>query len=69
MQVVYNGPHPEVVVDELDQDQVIRAGEPVDIPDDLATRLIEQDTWSEAKPPAPKKETPAAKADDAKGNS
>lgn len=48
MQIVYNGPHPEVVVDEFDQETVIVAGQPVDIPDDLAARLLEQDTWHPA---------------------
>lgn len=58
MQLVYNGVHPEVVVDELDATKVIRAGEPVDIPDDLAARLLNQDTW--AKAPAATKPAPAA---------
>ena len=53
MLIQYNGPHPEVVVDELDQEQVITAGEPVEIPDDLAARLIEQDTWAVAEPAKP----------------
>jgi len=53
MLVVYSGPFPEVVVDEYDQGTVITNGEPVDIPDDLAARLIEQSTWSKATPPAP----------------
>lgn len=45
MQIVYTGPHPEVVVDELDQELVITAGQPTEIPDDLAARLLEQETW------------------------
>ncbi len=53
MLVTYNGPHPEVVVDELDQEQVIKAGEPVEIPDPLAARLLEQSTWEQAPKPAP----------------
>lgn len=48
MQIVYNGPHPEVVVDEFDPNQEIVAGQPVEIPDDLAARLLEQNTWSKA---------------------
>lgn len=48
MQIVYNGAHPEVVVDELDQELVITAGQPVEIPDDLAARLLEQETWEPA---------------------
>ena len=50
MQLVYSGAHPEVVIDELDQDLVIKAGEPVEIPDDLAARLIEQSTWARVTP-------------------
>lgn len=48
MQLVYNGPHPEVVIDELDSEQVIVRGKTVDIPDDLAARLLEQNTWAQA---------------------
>lgn len=47
MQLVYTGAHPEVVVDELDGETVIVNGEPVEIPDDLAARLLNQSTWSE----------------------
>lgn len=50
MQLVYTGPHPEVVVDELNQEQVIVRGDATDIPDDLAVRLLMQDTWQEAQP-------------------
>lgn len=46
MQLVYNGPHPEVVVDAFDQSVVIVAGNPVEIPDDIAARLLEQNTWA-----------------------
>lgn len=46
MLVKYIGPHPEVVVDEFDQEQVIVNGEPVDVPDELAVRLLQQDTWA-----------------------
>lgn len=54
MLIQYDGAHPEVVVDELSQDIVIKAGVPTEIPDDLAARLLEQSTWSKAsKPSAP----------------
>jgi deoxycytidine triphosphate deaminase len=53
MLLIYSGPHPEVVVDELDQSTVIKAGEPVEIPNDLAARLLEQSTWSRATVSAP----------------
>lgn len=56
MQLVYSGPHPEVVVDELNPEQVIVNGQPVEIPDDLAARLLNQDTWALVG------ETPAQKA-------
>jgi hypothetical protein len=64
MQLIYSGAHPEVVVDELDSDQVIVRGEAVDVPDPLAVRLLEQDTWARAvavkppvTPPAPSQVT------------
>ena len=50
MLIKYVGPHPEVVVDEFNYDTVIVNGEPIDIPDDLAARLLEQDTWQDANP-------------------
>jgi hypothetical protein len=63
MLLVYSGAHPEVVVDELDSELVIKAGEPTEIPDDLSARLLEQNTWSQAKPaptpPTPSVSTPA----------
>jgi len=52
-QIVYSGPHIEVVVDELDPQKVIARGEPVDVPSDLAARLLEQDTWAAAEKPKP----------------
>lgn len=48
MRLVYSGPHPEVVVDELDSEQVIVRGEAVNVPDELGARLLEQDTWQDA---------------------
>lgn len=48
MKLVYQGPHPEVVIDEFNPEQVITKGEPVELPDDLAARLLEQDTWDAA---------------------
>lgn len=67
MKLVYNGPHPEVVVDEFSQDQVIVKGEPVELPDDLAARLLEQSTWDAADKDAKKaqKEIDQAAADKA----
>lgn len=56
MQVVYSGAHPKVIVDELDTEQIIERGTPVDVPDDLGASLIEQDTWSQV----PAKASPAA---------
>lgn len=45
MLIQYNGPHPEVVVDEFNSEQVIVNGQPVEIPEELAVRLLQQDTW------------------------
>lgn len=61
MRLIYSGPHPEVVIDELDQEQVIVAGEPVNVPDELGARLLEQDTWADA-PDDQSKVSPTAKA-------
>lgn len=63
--LVYNGPHPEVVVDELNDEQVIVAGQPVDIPDALAARLLEQDTWAPNESPEQKKAREKQEQDDA----
>jgi hypothetical protein len=63
MLIQYNGAHPEVVVDELDSETAIKAGVPTEVPDELAARLLEQNTWSQAKPaptpPTPSVSTPA----------
>ena len=59
MQLKYVGPHPEVVVDELDQEKVIAAGEPVEVPDDLAARLLEQNTWAKVEAKVEAKAKPA----------
>ena len=54
MQIVYSGAHPEVVIDALNTEQVIKRGVPVTVPDDLGASLIEQDTWAKAQTaPAP----------------
>lgn len=44
--LVYSGPHPEFVIDELDTEQVLKVGVPFDAPDDLAARLLEQNTFA-----------------------
>lgn len=48
MEVIYSGAHPEVVVDALDTNLVIKRGTPVTVPDDLGESLIQQDTWGNA---------------------
>jgi hypothetical protein len=55
MQLVYNGPHPEAVVDDVATGAEIDvvAGKPVEIPDELAARLLEQNTWAQVKTAAP----------------
>lgn len=63
MLLVYNGAHPEVVVDELSQDVVIKAGEPTEIPDDLAARLLDQDTWTQAGGETPEQKAAREKAE------
>jgi len=49
MLLTYSGPHDEVVVPAADV--LARRGEPVEIEDeDLAKSLLDQDTWTAAKP-------------------
>lgn len=44
MKLIYGGPIDEVEVP--DAGIVATRGEPVEVPDDVAARLLEQDTWS-----------------------
>lgn len=66
MKVVYIGTHPEVVIDEYSQDATIVKGQPVELPDALAAKLLDQDTWQDATPSAapvvPEVQTPEAPA-------
>lgn len=48
MKLVYTGAHAEVEVP--DAGIVARRGTPIDVPDEAAKRLLEQDTWAEDKP-------------------
>lgn len=48
MQLVYSGAHAEVEVP--DAGIVARAGVPVEVPDAVGRRLLEQDTWAELAP-------------------
>lgn len=47
MKIVYVGPSAEGVK-VADTGQVARPGEPIDVPDELAERLLEQDIWQPA---------------------
>lgn len=47
MKLVYSGAHAEVEVP--DTGITAKRDEPVDVPDAVAKRLLEQGTWSEAK--------------------
>ena len=46
MNIVYAGVHREVAGTDL----IAVFGEPIDVPDEVARRLLEQDCWSEHKP-------------------
>lgn len=48
MQLIYGGPLADVDVPEAGI--VAYRGEPVEVEDSIARRLLEQDTWTEAKP-------------------
>lgn len=50
--VQYDGPHAEVEVP--DAGIVAQRGVPVEVDEAVAKRLLEQETWSEPKPPATK---------------
>lgn len=45
MKLVYAGPFDEVDVPDGDVKHTVRRGAATDIPDELAARLLEQDTW------------------------
>lgn len=51
--VVYDGPFEAVEVPEAGI--VAERGKPVDVDEEIAARLLEQDTWREAKPKTPQK--------------
>lgn len=46
MQVVYDGIFDEVEI--VDSGQVAKRGEPLEVADDLAARLLEQNIWRRA---------------------
>lgn len=53
--VVYNGPFDEVEVPTPDgRVFVAKRGEPVEVPEELAKSLLEQDIWDARKAPAKK---------------
>lgn len=49
MELVYSGPHDSVELGDAPGIDVKR-GKPVHIPDAVAKRLLQQDTWAEARP-------------------
>lgn len=51
--LIYEGPHAEVEVPDAGADVKALRGVPVDVPEEVAKRLLKQDTWSADKP-APK---------------
>jgi hypothetical protein len=55
--VIYDGPYPEVELPlSASRTEVVKKGESLDVPDDLAKNLIEQGTWAEPKSSHRKKE-------------
>lgn len=61
MLIQYDDGPPALQVDELDP---IKRGEPTEVPDDVAKRLLKQSIWrkSDEKSPAAKKQADAPKA-------
>jgi hypothetical protein len=49
MRVTYEGPHDVVEVPAAGEGFTAERGKPVDVPDDVAKALLEQDTWTEAR--------------------
>lgn len=49
MRVTYTGPLDAVVLPDL-IDVEVKAGETIEVSDELGARLVEQSCWSEAKP-------------------
>lgn len=70
MKIVYTGPHSDGVTIAATGQQAT-PGVPIDVADDVADRLLEQDVWAEAEtePAAPVKkpgrQSPAGEADPA----
>lgn len=57
MQIVYVGPHDGVEVLEIWDPPVVTPNTPIDVPEDVANRLLQQpDNWQAVKTPAPKKD-------------
>lgn len=63
VKVKYVGPHTVIDVVDGDREVIIdvERGKAVDLPDDVAARLLEQDTWREVKRPAPEPTKTGAK--------
>lgn len=57
MQIVYVGPHDGVEVLEIWDPPVVTPNTPIDVPEDVANRLLQQpNNWQAVKTPAPKKD-------------
>jgi hypothetical protein len=58
MKIKYCGAHPDVFVPEYEDGipalRHVVNGEPVEVPDEVAKRLLEQDTWVAVKSTTPK---------------
>lgn len=70
MKLVYSGAHPEVYVPEHEDEcpalSCVRQGEPVEVPDHIAEKLIEQSVWNPVVVAAPAPSRPPGAAQPAK---
>jgi len=65
VKLIYNGPHDAVEVELPDGSYVQTVnGAPVEFPEEVAKSLLEQSTWSQAKPETTTKKAQKAEEDD-----
>lgn len=64
MKLVYNGAHPDVYIPDPEGGDAllegVERGVPIEVPDDLAERLLEQSTWAEVSAFSPPRVSPPA---------
>ena len=64
MHATYEGPHDEVEVVNLGRSWIVKQGESVDLPDDVAAGLNGQDGWTVTAPKTPGRKATTTKDGD-----